>query len=98
MEGMDAVIHRATLRITACAEDPREAFEVMCTGSFNVVEAARHAGVKRILAASSASVYGMADAFPTTEDHHPYNNRTWYGATNTCPRGLARASHRMHAP
>ena len=34
--GMDAVIHMATLRITACAAEPRDALEVMCDGSFNV--------------------------------------------------------------
>lgn len=66
--GMDAVIHMATLRITACAAEPREAFEVMCTGSYNVVEAARDAGVKKIVTASTASIYGLADTFPTTEE------------------------------
>ena len=44
-EGMDAVIHMATLRITACAAEPREALGVMCDGSFNVLEAAQAAGV-----------------------------------------------------
>ncbi|MCK6554553.1 NAD-dependent epimerase/dehydratase family protein [Candidatus Binatia bacterium] len=95
--GMDAVIHMATLRITACAEDAREAFEVMCTGTFNVVEAARSLGVKRVLAASSASVYGMAGTFPTSEDHHPYNNRTWYGATKTFLEGLLRSFNDMYS-
>jgi UDP-glucose 4-epimerase len=94
--GMDAVIHMATLRITACAEEPREAFEVMCTGSYNVVEAARDAGVRRLITASSASVYGMADVFPTDEEHHPYNNRTWYGATKVFLEGLLRSFHDMY--
>jgi UDP-glucose 4-epimerase len=94
--GMDAVIHMATLRITACAEDPRAAFDVMCLGSFNVVEAARLAGVKKFVTASSASVYGMADTFPTKEDHHPYNNRTWYGATKVMLEGLLRSFHDMY--
>jgi UDP-glucose 4-epimerase len=96
IRGMDAVIHMATLRITACAEDPPAAFEVMCTGSFNVIEAARLAGVKKVIAASSASVYGMADVFPTREDHHPYNNRTWYGATKIMLEGLLRSFHDMY--
>jgi UDP-glucose 4-epimerase len=94
--GMDAVIHMAALRITACAAEPREALEVMCDGSFNVVEAARLAGVKRVVAASSASVYGLADSFPTREDHHPYNNRTWYGASKVMLEGLLRSYHAMH--
>ena len=80
-DGMDAVIHMATLRITACAEEPRAALEVMCDGSFNVLEAAHLAGVKKVVTASSASIYGLADVFPTLENHHPYNNRTLYGAT-----------------
>jgi UDP-glucose 4-epimerase len=94
--GMDAVIHLAALRITACAAEPREALEVMCDGSFNVVEAARLACVRRVVAASSASVYGMADSFPTREDHHPYNNRTWYGASKVMLEGLLRSYHAMH--
>ena len=95
-EGMDAVIHMAALRITACAADPREAMEVMCDGSFNVVEAARQAGVKKVVAASSASIYGLADSFPTREDHHPYNNRTWYGASKVMLEGLLRSFNDMY--
>ncbi|MBC7769871.1 MAG: NAD-dependent epimerase/dehydratase family protein [Phycisphaerales bacterium] len=95
-QGMDAVIHMAAIRITACAEHPREALEVMCDGTFNVVEAAHLAGVKRIVAASSASVYGMADSFPTTEKDHPYNNRTWYGASKVMLEGLLRSFNDMY--
>jgi UDP-glucose 4-epimerase len=91
----DAIIHMAALRITACAAEPREAFEVMCGGTFNVVDAARKAGVKKVVAASTASVYGLADRFPTTEDHHPYNNRTWYGATKVMLEGLLRSYNDM---
>ncbi len=95
-EGMDAVIHMAAIRITACAENPREAMEVMCNGSFNVVEAAHLAGVKRIVCASTASIYGLADNFPTTEKDHPYNNRTWYGASKIMLEGLLRSFNDMY--
>jgi UDP-glucose 4-epimerase len=95
-QGMDAVIHMAAIRITACAENPREALEVMCDGTFNVVEAAHQAGVKKIVAASSASVYGLADCFPTTEKDHPYNNRTWYGASKVMLEGLLRSFNDMY--
>jgi UDP-glucose 4-epimerase len=94
--GMDAVIHMATLRITACAAEPREALGVMCDGSFNVLEAAQAAGVKKVVAASSASIYGLADTFPTREDHHPYNNRTWYGASKIMLEGLLRSFNDMY--
>ena len=95
-EGADAVLHLAALRITSCAAEPREAFEVMCAGTYNVVEAAQRAGVRRLVAASTASVYGMADRFPTTEDHHPYNNRTWYGAAKVMLEGLLRSFNDMY--
>ena len=95
-KGMDAIIHMAALRITACAADPRTALGVMCDGSFNVVEAAHLAGVKKVVAASSASVYGLAETFPTSEDHHPYNNRTWYGASKVMLEGLLRSYNDMY--
>ena len=96
MAGADAVIHMAALRITACAADPRLAFDVMCGGSFNVVEAARKQGVRKVIAGSTASVYGMADEFPTMETHHPYNNRTWYGASKVMLEGLLRSYNEMY--
>jgi UDP-glucose 4-epimerase len=91
MDGIDAVIHMAALRITACAAEPREAFDVMCAGTYNVVEAAERAGVRKIVAASTASIYGPAERFPTAEDHHPYGNRTWYGAAKMMLEGLLRS-------
>lgn len=94
--GMDAVIHMATLRITACAAEPRRALEVMCDGSYNVLEAAQKHGLSKVVTASSASVYGLADSFPTREDHHPYNNRTWYGASKVMLEGLLRSFHDMY--
>lgn len=96
MQDIDAVLHMAALRITACAAHPREAMEVMCDGSFNVVDAAREAGVRRVVAASSASIYGLADVFPTHETHPPYNDHTWYGATKTLVEGMLRAYQAMY--
>ena len=95
-QGMDFVIHMATLRITACAADPREALGVMCDGSFNVLEAAQAAGVRKVVTASSASIYGLAEQFPTKEEHHPYNNRTWYGASKIMLEGLLRSFNDMY--
>ena len=56
----DIVFHQAAIRITQCAEDPRLAFDVLAQGTFNVVEAAANAGVEKVVAASSASVLGLA--------------------------------------
>ena len=88
LDGVDVVFHLAAIRITQCAEEPRLALEVLVDGTFNVLEAAVAAGVKKVVAASSASIYGMAERFPTSEDHHPYNNRTLYGAAKAFSEGL----------
>src|SRR5262245_7739642 len=96
MPGIDIVFHQAALRITQCAEEPRLAVDVLVNGTFNVLEAAVKAGVRKVVAASSASVYGMAEQFPTTERHHPYNNRTLYGAAKAFNEGLLRSFHDMY--
>ena len=93
--GMDVVFHQAAIRITQCAEEPRLANEVLVDGTFNVVEAAARAGVKKVIASSSASVYGLAEQFPTTERHHPYNNDTFYGAAKAFNEGMLRSFHAM---
>lgn len=93
--GIDLVFHQAAIRITQCAEEPRLALEVMVDGTYNVVEAAAAAGVRRLVAASSASVYGLAEEFPTGELHHPYANDTLYGASKTFNEGLLRSFHAM---
>jgi UDP-glucose 4-epimerase len=95
-EGADYVFHMAALRITRCAENPREALEVMYDGAFNVVEACVRHKVRKLVAASSASIYGTADAFPTREDHHPYNNRTLYGAAKAANELMYRAFNDMY--
>lgn len=94
--GKDIVFHQAAIRITQCAEEPRLAFEVLAQGTFNVLEAAVAAGVPKIVAASSASVYGMAESFPTAERHHPYNNDTLYGAAKTFNEGMMRSFRAMY--
>jgi UDP-glucose 4-epimerase len=93
--GMDVVFHQAALRITQCAEEPRLALEVMVDGTYNVIESALAHGVRRVVAASSASVYGLAESFPTDESHHPYANDTLYGAAKTFNEGLLRSFHAM---
>jgi UDP-glucose 4-epimerase len=95
-EGVDYVFHMAALRITRCAENPRDALEVMYDGTFNVVEACVRHRVKKLVAASSASIYGTASAFPTSEDHHPYNNRTLYGAAKLANELLYRAFNDLY--
>jgi UDP-glucose 4-epimerase len=95
-EGVDLVFHLAAIRITQCAEEPRLALECLVDGTFTVIEAAAAAGVQKVIASSSASVYGLAETFPTTERHHPYNNDTFYGAAKAFNEGMLRSFHAMN--
>lgn len=95
MNGIDLVFHQAAIRITQCASEPRLALEVLVDGTYEVVEAAADAGVRKVIAASSASVYGLAQEFPTGEQHHPYANDTFYGAAKTFNEGLLRSFYAM---
>jgi UDP-glucose 4-epimerase len=95
MDGADVVFHLAAIRITQCAEEPRLALEVLVDGTYNVFEAAAEADVRRVVASSSASVYGLAEQFPTDETHHPYANDTLYGASKVFNEGLLRSMHAM---
>jgi UDP-glucose 4-epimerase len=94
--GKDLVFHLAAIRITQCAEEPRLANEVLVDGTFNVLEAAQANGVGKIIASSSASVYGLAEDFPTPERHHPYANDTFYGAAKAFNEGMLRSFHSMY--
>ena len=92
----DLVFHQAAIRITQCAEDPRLALEVLVDGTFNVFEAAAEHGVDKIVTASSASVYGLAEQFPTGERHHHHNNNTFYGAAKSFNEGMIRSFKAMN--
>ena len=90
IEGADVVFHQAALRWTRCQEHPRECQEVMVDGTFNVLEAAADAKVKRVVMASSAVVYGEPTRLPIDEDQ-PLRGTTVYGAAKIANEQLGRA-------
>jgi len=95
MKGVDYVVHLAALWLLQCVEFPRAAFDVNIQGTFNVLEACVNNRVKRLVYSSSASVYGNALSTPMEEDH-PFNNRTFYGATKIAGEQMARAFNDRH--
>ncbi len=95
MPGADYVFHLAALWLYECVHQPRAALEVNVVGTFNVVEAAREAKIKKVVYSSSASVYGNALFTPMTEEH-PFNNRTMYGATKIAGEQFFRANYEQH--
>jgi UDP-glucose 4-epimerase len=92
----DIIFHQAALRITHCAAEPRLAMEVMVQSTFDLLELCVQHKIEKVIAASSASVYGMASHFPTTESENPYSNRTLYGAAKVFNEGLLRTFHDMY--
>jgi UDP-glucose 4-epimerase len=92
--GVDYIFHLAALRITRCAEKPREGVDVMINGTMNVLESAVKHNVRKIVAASSASVYGDPTYLPMDEDH-PFNNRTLYGACKIANEQMLRSYNEM---
>jgi UDP-glucose 4-epimerase len=96
VKSADIVFHQAALRITHCAAEPRLAMEVMVDATFDLLELCVKYNVEKVIAASSASVYGMAEEFPTMERQNPYDNRTLYGAAKAFNEGLLRSFNDMH--
>lgn len=90
------VFHMAALRINACAADQREGFDVMAAATFNLIDLCKKHGVKKIVYSSSASVYGLAQNFPTPETDNPYDNQTFYGATKMFGEQMLRSYKFMH--
>ncbi|MBD3207850.1 MAG: NAD-dependent epimerase/dehydratase family protein [Candidatus Nealsonbacteria bacterium] len=71
-EGKDYVFHLAALpRVPRSVEDPVTTSEINIMGTVNTFEAARQGGVKRVVFASSSSVYGDQEIFPLTEETEP---------------------------
>lgn len=95
-EGCDGIFHQAAMRITLCSERPRECLESMVMGTLNLIESCLKHKVRKLVAASSVSIYGTAETFPISESHHPYNNRTLYGGAKIANEQMYRAFKDMH--
>ena len=89
----DVVFHQAALRITHCVAEPDAAMEVMVQATYDLLMDCVRNKMRKVVMASSASIYGMAEHFPTPETDSPYGNRTIYGAAKTFGEGLLRSLH-----
>jgi UDP-glucose 4-epimerase len=68
MKGVEVVFHEAALgSVPRSVADPMTTHEVNMTGTLNVLLAARDAGVRRVVNASSSSVYGDTEVLPKHE-------------------------------
>ncbi len=72
VDGIDYVLHQAALpSVPRSIKDPITTDEVNVTGTLNILQAARDAGVRRLVFASSSSVYGDLEVLPKTEEMLP---------------------------
>lgn len=89
-EGIDIVFHNAASKKTICLNDPRRDLEINAKGTFNVLELSRDFGVRKIVHASTGSVYGEAQYFPQDEKH-PLNPTSYYGVSKLAGEKYAKA-------
>ena len=89
LEGCGGVIHLAGLLTPECRADPLPGMQVNLAGTINVFEAARHAGIGRVVYSSSAGVYGP-------EDGDRPEPATLYGVYKLACEGVARVSWIEH--
>jgi len=90
VQGMALVFHQAAfISVPASMEDPLTCHAVNATGTAQLLEAARRAGVDKVVLASSAAVYGDSDDFPLQETL-PTRPLSPYAATKAANETYAR--------
>ena len=90
--GATHIVHLAALQVPFCKADPSLGARVNVVGTVNLFEAAKRAGIKRLVYASSVAVYGRSeeyDAGPLGDDA-PLNPQTHYGVYKQANEGTAR--------
>ncbi len=94
-EGVDIVFHEAASKKTICLKDPRKDLEINAKGAFNILELAREFGVKKVVHASTGSVYGEALYYPEDEKH-PLNPTSYYGVSKLAGEKYAKVFERLY--
>ncbi|MDA1191735.1 MAG: NAD-dependent epimerase/dehydratase family protein [Candidatus Poribacteria bacterium] len=94
-EGVDTVFHLAAKNcISDCQDDPVETADINVTGTVNVFEACRRAGVRKTIYAESAAVYEGIETMPTPE--HEVAPQSFYGVSKLASMEFAKAYERFH--
>ncbi|MCL4369899.1 MAG: NAD(P)-dependent oxidoreductase [Chloroflexi bacterium] len=89
------LVHLAAILKGDSQRNPKRLFKVNCEGTINVLEAARIAGVRRLVFGSSLAVYGLTTREPVDEDH-PTSPIDMYGATKVLGETFLREYHRLY--
>lgn len=94
-DGIEVVFHNAASKKTICLKDPRRDLEINAKGTFNVLELARDFGIKKVVHASTGSVYGEAQYYPQ-EEEHPLRPTSYYGVSKLAGEKYAIAFHHLY--
>lgn len=96
MQGISHVVHLAAqVSVVASLEDPQFSAQQNIIGYLNVLDAAKNAGVKRMVYASSAAIYGEPHSLPLTEDV-PMQQLSPYGLEKKVNEDYADLYHRLY--
>jgi UDP-glucose 4-epimerase len=92
---IDGVFHLASVCLAHCQEFPQASIDSNIVGTFNLLEACTRAQVRRVIFASSSSVYGNARYTPMDEEH-PFDNRNFYGASKIAGEAICKAFYHKY--
>ena len=92
LKTFDLILHlAANSDVRGGSGDPETDFNINALGTFNVLEFMRKTDTKRIMFASSSTVYGEASVLPTPENYGPYMPISSYGASKMAGEGFISA-------
>lgn len=96
--GITRVLHLAALQVPFCKAQPALGAQVNVTGTVNIFEAARMAGIRHLVYASSVAVYGAPEDYPrgAIQPGAPFLPRTLYGVYKAADEGIARIYWQDH--
>ena len=96
IKGVEVVFHlAASVGNKRSIDQPITDAEINVLGTLQVLEAARKAGVRKIVASSSAGIFGELKTMPIKEDH-PIEPDTPYGSTKLCEEKLCLAYAKLY--
>lgn len=94
-EGADTVFHNAASKKNVCLINPHRDLEVNAGGALNLLQKAMKHDVRKFVHASTGSVYGEPEQFPTTEEH-PLRPVSYYGVSKLAGERYVDVFHRLY--
>jgi len=94
-EGVDTVFHNAASKKNVCLIDPLKDLEVNAGGALNLLQKAMAHGVRKFVQASTGSVYGEPQIFPTDE-RHPFEPVSYYGVSKLAGERYVDVFHKLY--